>query len=206
MARTLNVSSKSIDVLEENIIYKGFFEFREVKLKHSLYQGGRSTVLSREIFNRNEAVVVLLYDLKNQKVILVEQFRAGAMRNALASQQAENAWLIEPVAGMIDTGETAKAAGIRETEEEAGVQINNLEFIAKYYPSPGACDEILHLYAAEIDSSELQSHSGKADEHEDIKVIVMPFAEAKQKLMQAEFNVASTFLALQWLFFQKLPG
>jgi len=197
-------STKFIKVHQSNLLFKGFFEFSELKLSHSLYKGGESEILSREVFNRNQAVVVLLYDLKNRQVVLVEQFRAGAARNAIKAENEEEAWLLEPVAGMIDCGESAIEAGVRETKEEAGIVVHNLEYVSQFYPSPGACDEILHLYAAEVDSSEVESHAGKGDEDEDIKVVVMPFSEAKEKLLNAEFNVASTFIALQWLFYQKL--
>ncbi len=197
-------NTRFIKINEANLLYKGFFEFSELKITHSLYQGGESEVLSREVFNRNQAVVVLLYDLKHRNVVLVEQFRAGAVRNAMQSGKVDDAWLLEPVAGMIDEGEDAVQAGIRESKEETGIDVVQLEYISQFYPSPGACDEILHLYAAEIDSTLVDNHAGKSDEHEDIRVVVMSFEEAKRRMLNAEFNVASTFIALQWLFNQKL--
>jgi len=198
-------SLKKLTLEKSHNLYKGFFELNNLHLSHSLYQGGMTEVISREVFGRNQAVVVMLYDLAKQTVVLVEQCRAGAVQNAIDSNDIDQAWLIEPVAGMIDFGETPIEAGKREAFEETGINTTELEYICQFYPSPGACDEILHLYASEIDSSLVDSHAGNTDEHEDIKVIVMPFAEAKNKLLNAEFNVASTFMALQWLFFQKIP-
>jgi ADP-ribose pyrophosphatase len=197
-------AEKKITLHETNLLFKGFFEFNEVKFTHSLYNGETSNLLSREIFNRNQAVVVLLYDLKKQKVILVEQIRAGALRNALQADNIEHAWLLEPVAGMIDFGETAKQAAKRETLEETGLKLNELEYICQFYPSPGACDEVLHLYAAEVDSQIVSPFAGNNHEGEDIKVVSLSFADAKQRLLKGQFNVASTFISLQWLFFQKL--
>ena len=201
-----SASAKTISFHQNKVLFKNFFELKELQVKHSLYRGGESAIVSREVFCRKEAVVVFLYDLKLKQVVLVEQFRAGAAINAISNGKHENAWLLEPVAGMIDQGESALQAGIREAKEETGIDIHSLEYISQFYPSPGACDEILHLYAADIDSSKVDTHAGLVDESEDIKVVVMSFDEAKAKLLNADFNVASTFIALQWLFFQKLTN
>lgn len=199
-----NEQNYSLTIHSESELFQGFFRFNRLTLSHSLYRGGQSEVMQREVFERGDAAVVLLYDLQAEAVILVEQFRAGAAKHALHNQNLSEAWLLEPVAGMIDSAEYAVEAAVRETYEETGVQPDKLELVAKYYPSPGACDERLWLFAAEVDSNKVLTHAGNAHEHEDIKVIVMPFVEAKQRLVQAEFSVASTFLALQWLFYQKL--
>lgn len=197
-------SDKEIALHDEQLLFQGFFRFKSLTLSHSLYAGGHSETMQREVFERGDAAVLLLYDLKAEVVVLVEQFRAGAAKHALKSKNLSSAWLLEPVAGMIDNGESAVEAAIREGYEETGVTVDKLEYIAKYYPSPGACDERLWLFAAEIDSNQVLSHAGNAHEHEDIRVVIMPFTEAKQRLQHAEFTVASTFLSLQWLFYQKL--
>lgn len=197
--------TKSISIHKETTLYQGFFRYCHLELSHSLYEGGYSETMQREVFERGNAVVVLLYDPNAQSIVLVEQFRAGAAKKANNKNTPETAWLLEPVAGMIDVGETPEEAAIRESLEETGANIHSLEFISKYYPSPGACDEEILLFAAQVDENQVLKHAGNANEHEDIKVVVMPYAEAKSKLLNAEFNVASTFLAVQWLFFQKLP-
>lgn len=190
--------------------YDGFFKVDEVSFQHSLHQGGESAVIQREVFGRGQASVVLLYDVNNKMVALIEQCRAGALSPFMANPQkqvvgeeANQAWLLEPVAGMIEPGESAESAAHREMLEEAGVQTAELEFVCQFYPSPGACTEVLHLFAAEVDVPSLPDYSGLADEVEDIRLVKLSFAEAKQKLLSAEFNVASTIIGLQWLFFQK---
>jgi len=107
---------------------------------------------------------------------------------------------------MIDLGESPEEAGIRETQEETGAIIKDLEYICQFYPSPGACNEILHLYAAEVSIHEIAEYAGLSSENEDIKVVKLSFNQAKQMLLNAEFNVAATYIALQWLFFQKTLG
>ncbi|GAB6070297.1 ADP-ribose diphosphatase [Thiomicrorhabdus hydrogeniphila] len=198
------MKTKTLNIQTIKTVFKQFFSVKNIKFSHSLYQGGQSPLIEREVFCRGPAVVVLLYDLKAQKVVLVEQCRAGAIENALNQNAFYQAWLIEPVAGMIDLGETPEQACIREVKEETGADIKALEFINQCYPSPGACDEILHLYASQIDSTTVNTHAGLATEHEDIRVVTLSFKEAKQKLLAGDFNVATTYMALHWLFFQKL--
>jgi ADP-ribose pyrophosphatase len=194
------MSDKELIIHSKSNAYKGFFKVDLVAFQHSLYRGGLSPVLTREIFGRGQAVVVLLYDTSKQKVVLVEQCRAGAMAN----HQDHQAWLIEPVAGMIDEGETPLDACEREVAEEASIEVTDFEYVCQFYPSPGGSSEVLHLYAAEIDSETLPEFSGLLHEGEDIRLIQLDFEQAKRRLLQGEFNVASTVIALQWLFFQKL--
>jgi len=193
---------RKIQLLQSQLGYSGFFNIEILSYRHTLNQGGWSPTLERELFTRGEAVVVLLYDLKQQCVILVEQCRAGAVKRALQDNQSEQAWLIEPVAGMIDPGESAEQACAREAAEEAGVQISQLEYVCQFYPSPGGSDEILHLYAASVDSLTVPEFAGLAEEGEDIRLIKWSFSQVAKSVKQAEINVASTWIALQWFIYQ----
>ncbi|BCN93362.1 ADP-ribose pyrophosphatase [Thiomicrorhabdus immobilis] len=197
---------KYLKIESNQQLFNGFFQVNLLKFSHSLYQGGSSPIVNREVFKRGEAVVVLLYDLVRQQIVLVEQCRAGAVEKALHNQDFNQAWLLEPVAGMIDQGETKEQACVRECLEETGIAISDIEYISEFYPSPGACDEVLYLFASNIDSSLVDTHAGLASEDEDIRVVLLPFSEAKQQLAQGKFNVATTYIALQWLIYQKLPG
>ncbi len=202
--RDNRLSRKTLQLQSVKTEFQGFFKVQSLLFKHSLFQGGCSPEIQRELFCRGEAVVVLLYDLSLKQIVLVEQCRPGALQHAQNLNQPGQAWLLEPVAGMIDTGETAVDAGIRESREEAGIDVSELEYICQFYPSPGGCDEILHLYAADICANEVSEFAGLASDHEDIRVVKLDFKDAKRMLLNAELNVASTYIALQWLFFQKL--
>ncbi|MDA3807765.1 MAG: NUDIX domain-containing protein [Thiomicrorhabdus sp.] len=202
---TMNtIPEKTLNIQLVKTEFQGFFKVQSLLFKHSLYQGGCSPEIKRELFCRGEAVVVLLYDSNLKQIVLVEQCRPGALQHAQQLNQPDQAWLLEPVAGMIDLGETAVEAGIRESREEAGIEVLELEYVCQFYTSPGGCDEVLHLYAADICANEVSEFAGLADDHEDIRVIKLAFTDAKRMLLNAEFNVASTYIALQWLFFQKL--
>lgn len=190
---------KEIIIHSKTSGYDGFFKITLVDFQHTLFQGGWSPIIRRELFGRGQAVVVMLYDCQREMVVLVEQCRAGALE---AEQQ--QAWLLEPVAGMIDVGETPIQACQRETREEAGIEIAEFDYICQFYPSPGASDEILHLYAAEINSDLIPEFSGLVEDVEDIRLVKLPFSQAKNQLLAGQFNVASTIIGLQWLFFQRL--
>ncbi|BBP43575.1 NUDIX domain-containing protein [Thiosulfativibrio zosterae] len=194
--------NKVLEIISKKRGYDGFFKIDCIEFKHSLFQGGMTPIISRELFGRGQAVVVLLYDTATQQVVLVEQCRAGALMHAY--ENPNNAWLLEPVAGMIDHGEKPYDACVRECQEEASIQVLEFEPIYQFYPSPGGSDEVLHLFAAEIDAQLVPDYAGLAEDHEDIRLVKLSFSEAKQRLMAAEFNVASTLIGLQWLFFQKL--
>lgn len=193
---------KQFEVSQVDKVYDGFFKMHQIIFRHGLFQGGWSPILTRELFGRGQAVVVLLYDRSAEQVVLIEQIRAGALQHA--ADKNDQAWLIEPVAGMIEPGESKLSACQREAKEEAGVEIAEFEPICHFYPSPGGSDEVLYLYGAEVDVHALPDYAGEASEMEDIRLIKMPFAEAESKLLKAEFNVASTIIGLQWLFYQKL--
>lgn len=195
-------STQKIQLLGLERQYDGFFKIDKLRFKHTLFQGGWTPEIERELFGRGEAVVVLLYDLAEEVVVLVEQCRAGALNRAGA--QNYQAWLLEPVAGMIDAGETPLDACVREAKEEAGAEIEAFEYICQFYPSPGGSDEILHLYAAQVDSTQLPEYAGLAEEAEDIHLVRLSFEKAQEMLLKAEFNVASTLISIQWLLFQKL--
>ena len=183
-------------------VYDGFFRVDQIHFKHELYKGGWSPVIYRELLCQNQnGAVIFLYDMKSEQVILIEQCRACTL-----ATKGQNNWLVEPVAGMIDADETAEQACVREAEEEAGalILIENLEFVCKYYPSPGGFGEMLHLYAAEVDAEKIGEYAGLEHEDEDIKIHKISFKQAYQNLIDKKYEVASTYIALQWFFLHKV--
>ena len=201
-----SINTKTFKIEKVEAAYSGFFRIDLLNYRHSLYQGGTTELMSRELFGRGQAVVVLLYDVHQKVVVLIEQCRAGAIQHAAQSGKMQQAWLLEPVAGMIDFDETPIQAGIREAQEEAGIALTDLEYICQYYPSPGGCDEILHVYASSIDARLLPEYGGLSGEHEDIKIVKIPFEQAQHDLVSGRFNVSSTLISLQWFFYQKYPN
>lgn len=185
---------KQFTILEKEVPYDGFFRLEKYRLKHCLFGGGWSGELSRELFVRGECVGVLLYDPINDTVILIEQFRVGAIL-----LQPERAWLVEIVAGAVEDGETVEAVAYREAQEEAGCRILALRKIGRFFTTPGAFGERLTLFCGKVDSIGIGGIHGLAEEHEDIFVRVVAFDDAYRMVQSGEIDSAIPIIAIQWL-------
>ena len=178
---------------QEKFVYHGFFRLKEYRLRHRLFAGGWSETITREVFVRGDAVGVLLYDPKQQAVVMVEQFRTGALKDA------STPWLVEIVAGGIPKGEEPAAVAIKEVFEETGLEVSKVQPMVSYYASPGGNAEKFHLFYAIIDASLAGGIHGLKDEHEDIRVCVFSLEECMQAVAAGNVNNAMTLIALQWL-------
>jgi len=191
-AEQVSYTRNDVQVLKKEPLYQGFFKCNKYTLRHKLFSGDWIEI-QREFFERGHAAALLPYDVKNDRVVLLEQFRFGAM----ASTQSP--WLFELVAGMIEEGEIAEEVVKREALEEAGLTIKSCQFIMSYLASPGGTTEQIDLFIAEVDSSFASGIHGLADEGEDIRVHVLPRETAYQWVVEGKINNAATIIALQWL-------
>ena len=174
-------------------LYNGFFSMNKYTLSNQLFRGGWSEEYTREVFERGNAAAVLLYDPTEKVVVFVEQFRPGAIAGE------GSPWLMELVAGIIETDETPDEVVRRESVEEAGCEIARLSKICDYWVSPGGTSERIWLYLGEIDSSKLPEFGGLESEHEDIKVHRVALEDAFKSLDNGVLNNAMSIIALQWL-------
>jgi len=181
------------EVLDKSICHDGFFRLERYRLRHELFAGGWSGELVRELLERGHAVAVLLYDPIRDQVVLVEQFRIGALASG------EHPWMLEVVAGIIETNEDPHEVARRESREEAGCMVTELIPINRFIPSSGGCSEHIVLYCGRVDASKADGIHGLAHEGEDIRVRVIPASEALAMLEQGTVLSAMTLIALQWL-------
>jgi ADP-ribose pyrophosphatase len=188
---------KQFEILDREIVYPGFFHMEKYRLKHTLYAGGWSEEISRELFVRGNCVAVLLYDPRTDKLVLIEQFRAGAILNP------DRAWLVEIVAGAIGEGETAEEVAYRETMEEAGCVIEQIKVINEFYTTPGGSSERITMFCGKVDSAQVGGIHGLEHEHEDILVRAVSFDEAYKMLLNGEIESAIPIIAIQWLALNK---
>ncbi len=186
--------TKEFEVIGKEFVYEGFFVMEKYRLKHTLFAGGWSGEISRELFRRNNCVAVLLYDPDADKVVLIEQFRVGA-----AANNSSRAWLVEIVAGAIDDGETAEQVAYRESKEEAGCDILELQLINRFYTTPGGSSEMISLFYGRVDSGQVGGIHGLDHEDEDILVYTVTFDEAYAMLAAGKVESGIPIIAIQWL-------
>jgi ADP-ribose pyrophosphatase len=184
---------KDIDILEKVNGFNGFFRIEKFRLRHSLFAGGMSQPLYRELLDRGQTVAVLPYDPLRDEVVLIEQFRIGAL------QAKGGAWLWEIVAGIVETGESRDAVAYRETMEETGCHVRELLPVTGFLVSPGSCSEWMELYCAWVDATAVEKICGVAEEGEDIRVFSVSYEEAMRALQDGRINSAAPMIALQWL-------
>jgi ADP-ribose pyrophosphatase len=173
--------------------YYRFFECNLYTLKHKLFAGGWSPEIKREFFERGHAAVLLPYDVKNDTVVLIEQFRFGAMAGE------KSPWLFELVAGIIEQDEVAEQVAKREAFEEAGLTVKSCQFMLNYLVSPGGTTEQVDLFIANVDSTVVGGLYGLAHEGEDIRAHIVPRETAYQWVKEGKIYNAATIIALQWL-------
>jgi ADP-ribose pyrophosphatase len=183
---------KEYEILEEKPAWHGFLELKRYCLRHTCFAGGWCPELVRERVEGRHAVSVLLYDPRRDAVVLIEQFRIGALGHQ------EPPWLLETVGGYCEESESLEEVARRETREEAGCELEELRFIGTFFTTPGWCGERISLYCGLVDSSDAGGIHGLDEEGEDIRVVVMPADEAIGELFRRA-NSTSIVVGLQWL-------
>lgn len=175
-------------------VFQGFIQVEKVSLRHRLFnQNAYTTTISRELVARKQAAGVLIYNDKQQKFALIEQFRIGAILDI------DSPWQLEIIAGVLDGDETPESCVRRESLEESGCKIDQLHHLFSFYPSAGACNEIFHLYHAEATLPSEGGIFGMPDEGENIKLHIIEYAELDILFNSNRLRNAPVIMALQWL-------
>lgn len=184
-----------VDEIACEISHAGFFLSRNYTLRHPRFDGTMSAPMRREIFVATDATLVLPYDPVTDRVLLVEQFRMGPYGRGDARP-----WMLEPVAGRMDAGETPQDCARRECLEEAGLELRALEPISSHYCTPGYSTEYFHLFLGLCDlPEETVGQGGLASEQEDIRTHIIGYERAIALLRSGEANNGPLILSLMWL-------
>jgi nudix-type nucleoside diphosphatase (YffH/AdpP family) len=182
------------ETVGEEALAGTFFRLASYGVRHRRFDGKTSPVLRREVLVGADAALVLPYDPARGQVLLVEQFRAGVFRHG-----NPNPWTLEPVAGIVDAGETPEEAARRETGEEAGLTLSGLERMFAIYPSPGSSTDYFHCFLGIADLSESARFGGLAGEDEDIRLHLVTLDDALALIETGEINVGPLVAMLYWL-------
>ena len=180
-------------IIQRDTLYEGFNRLTELTYRYRRLDGEWSENVTREIFERGPAAAVLPYDPLRDRVVLVRQFRPGALI------AGSTGWELEPIAGICENGELPIHTVRREAMEEAGCRINTLEKICSYNVSPGCVQEPVSVFCGCVDSQSVLKVGGDASEHEETEVFVLTFDELQSDLLCGNFTYVLTIIAAQWL-------
>jgi ADP-ribose pyrophosphatase len=184
-------SMKRVVIEKARRIFDDFFKIDEAHLRFERFDGQMSPVVRRLSLERGDSVAALVFNIKTQRVILVNQFKYPTYKKGPG-------WITETVAGMIDQGESAEDAMRREVLEETGYRVSGVERIATFYVSPGGSSERIILYYAEVDEEKAGKGGGIAQEHEDIRTFELALDDAVAQVASGEIADAKTIIGLMW--------
>ncbi|HEX2528295.1 MAG TPA: NUDIX domain-containing protein [Geminicoccus sp.] len=183
---------RRFEVLERREVWRGFFRAEALKIRHECFSGGE-VECARELWFQRRAVAVLPYDPRHDRVLLVEQFRTGAM------EHPEGPWVLEAVAGMVDGDDGLEETARRETMEEAGLNLWQLEEVGVFLSSPGCTTERVHTFIGLADLPAEGSVFGLQQESEDILTHILSFDQAMAGLENRRILGVTALVGLQAL-------
>lgn len=182
-----NIKIQKTELLSDNwyLLNKVTFDF--------LNRDGKWVTQKREVYDRGNGAGILLYNKAQKTIILTRQFRLPSYLNGNPSGM-----MIEVCAGLLDEDHPEQCI-IRETEEETGYRITDVQKVMETYVSPGAVTEILHLFVGEYNADmKVTEGGGLEHEQEEIEVLEWPFDKAYNMIATGEIKDAKTILLLQY--------
>lgn len=188
--------NERIRLREHETLSDNWYTLRKITFDYQRKNGVWETQ-SREAYDRGNGATILLHDPTTDKVILTRQFRLPTFVNGNPTGM-----LIETCAGLLDD-EHPDAAIIRETEEETGYRLTQVEKVMEAYMSPGSVTERLFFYLAEY-SATTEQQAGGGIEEEEIDVLEMPLPVALALVKTGEIQDGKTIMLLQHLRLRQL--
>lgn len=175
--------------------YAGYFAVDEWRLSHRTHAGGFTPEIKREGFVAGDAVAILPWDPIRDRVLVIEQFRlVPAMR------RDPQPWLLEPIAGRVDAGETVEEAARREALEEADLRLTRLIPAIHHYPSPGALAEFLYQFLAIADLPDGSAGvHGLDGEAEDIRGHLLERGKLASMMLAGQITNGPLAMLTLWL-------
>jgi GDP-mannose pyrophosphatase NudK len=192
MSETPNVPAAGIRVLSERVLSDDWYLLRKITFDFRRRDGSWQRQ-SREVYDRGNGAVILLYNIARHSVLLTRQFRMPAYVNGCS-----DGLLIEACAGLLD-GQDPAACIRREAEEETGYRLRAPRQVLEAYMSPGSVTERLHFFVAEYqDRDRVSAGGGDANEGEEIETIELELEEAMRMVDSGAIRDGKTIMLLQY--------
>jgi len=183
----------ALEVIAQEHCFSGFLRLVRYRLRHRLFAGGWGPIVERERIEYLNSTAAILYDALRDQIVMVEQFRIGAL------EHGRGAWTLEPVGGVLKAGEDARQVVRREAEEEAGCKVLDLEPIGAYHVSPGTAADRMRLFCGWVDARQAGGIHGLCEEGEDTRVVVIDTEQAIRELYVGKIDTSLAIIAIQWL-------
>ena len=181
-----------ITIQKTELLSDNWYTLNKVTFDYKMDSDDSETQV-REVYDRGNGAVILLYNKAKKTVVLTRQFRLPTYLNGNTSGM-----VIEACAGLLDA-ENPEECIIRETEEETGYRLTSVKKVFQSYMSPGSVTEILHFFIGEYHPNmKVSEGGGLVEEHENIEVLEYPFNEAYQMITSGEIIDAKTIMLLQY--------
>ena len=191
MSETNAVPADRIHVISEQVLSDDWYLLRKVTFDYRRRDGSWQRQ-AREVYDRGNGAVILLYNAARSTVLLMRQFRMPAYLNG-----CRDGVLIEACAGLLD-GDDPAACIRREAEEETGFRVRAPRQVFEAYMSPGSVTERLHFFVAEYeDRDRVSAGGGDADEGEEIETLEMGLEEALCMIDSGAIQDGKTIMLLQ---------
>ena len=181
-----------IRLISEQVLSDDWYLLRKVTFDYRRRDGSWQRQ-SREVYDRGNGAVILLYNVARRTVLLTRQFRMPAYVNG-----CRDGLLIEACAGLLD-GDDPAACIRREAEEETGFRVRAPRQVFEAYMSPGSVTERLHFFVAEHeDRDRVSAGGGDASEGEEIEALEMGLDEAMRMVDSGGIRDGKTIMLLQY--------
>jgi GDP-mannose pyrophosphatase NudK len=177
--------------IQTEILSNNWYTLRKVSFDF-LQKNGTWQNQSREAYDRGNGAVILLYNDESKTVILTRQFRMPTYLNG-----NPDGMMIEACAGLLDADNPEDCIR-KETQEETGYKIEEVERIFEAYMSPGSVTEILYFFVAKYSKNQKVNDGGGVEEEEEIDVLQLDFKNAINMIKTGEIKDAKTIMLLQY--------
>lgn len=192
MSGATRVAAEGIRFVSEQVLSDDWYLLRKITFDYRRRDGSWQRQ-SREVYDRGNGAVILLYNASRQSVLLTRQFRMPAYVNG-----CEDGLLIEACAGLLD-GQDPAACIRREAEEETGLRVRAPRQVFEAYMSPGSVTERLHFFVGEYeDRDRVSTGGGDANEGEEIETLEMTVDEAMRMIDSGAIQDGKTIMLLQY--------
>ena len=172
--------------MEKQISSEMLYDGRVIKVKKDQVLCENGLTSYRECVSAPGGVAIMA--VHNHAILLVKQYRYVVSEDTL-----------EIPAGKIEPNEDLAVCAARELEEETGYRAAELIKRFTFYPTPGFCSEVLHIYEA-VQLEKVENPKAM-DADECINSFFLDLDDAYKLVMDNTIRDSKTIIAIQYAYY-----